>query len=259
MKYLQQIIIGLLIIFTSCNKATENNKQAENKHLQEISFITSDSITVFGDLYEINKKKSTILLFHQSGSNARGEYYPIIPELINEGYNVLAVDQRQGGQLYGGYNRTIAKFSLNNYSYCDASLDLEAALNFIIESGFSGNIILWGSSYSASLVIRLANQRQNDISGVLAFSPASGGPMKECRPDDFFETLKIPLLLLRPSKEMEIESVKNQFELAQQNNHQVYIAKYGIHGSSMLVESRVEHNVNNNWKVVKSFLKSFKE
>ena len=65
----------------------------------------------------------------------------------------------------------------------------------------------------------------DDVDGVLAFSPASGGPMKHCKPDEYFETLKVPLLLLRPLQELEIESVKNQFELAQKTNHQVYIEK----------------------------------
>lgn len=63
---------------------------------------------------------------------------------------------------------------------------------------------------------------------------------------------------MRPPKEMEIESVKAQYELAQQYQHQTYIAKFGTHGSSMLVKSRVEGDVEENWKVVNSFLDSLK-
>jgi len=252
---MKKILLTSFILFYILNSSAQTKKERETK---EIAFFTKDSLKIFGDLYKLNKTAPTILLFHQGGSNAKAEYNFIIPILIKEGFNILAIDQRQGGQVYGNYNRTVANIPNNNFDYCDAYLDLEGALNYIIESGFIGKKILWGSSYSGSLVIKLASQYQKDINGVLAFSPASGGPMKKCRPDEYFETLKIPLLLLRPSKEMEIESSKNQFILAQQHNHQVYIAKYGTHGSSMLVEERVGNNVDGNWEVVKSFLEYFK-
>ena len=170
----------------------------------------------------------------------------------------MAIDQRMGGQIYGSYNRTIANIPDNSfdndYTYCDAYNNLEGALDFVIESGISGKKILWGSSYSASLAIQLANNRPMDVDGILAFSPASGGPMQACQPDKYFNTLKVPLLLLRPPNEMENENTKKQFDLANSNNHQTYAAKFGIHGSSMLVEERVGQEVNETWKVVESFL-----
>ena len=251
------ILIGFL---NSCKQGEKEQEIILKKNeTKEIVFYTNDSIKIFGDLYELDKSSPIILLFHQGGSNAKGEYNLIIPNLVNDGFNVLAIDQRRGGQVYGSYNRTVANIETNNFDYCDAYSDLEGALNFVVASGFSGNKILWGSSYSGSLAVKLANEHQDSISGVLAFSPASGGPMKECRANDYFEALKIPLLLLRPQQEMEIESSKNQFQLAQENNHKIFIATHGMHGSSMLVEDRVEQNVDENWEVVKSFLKNFKK
>lgn len=227
---------------------------------KEIHFFTSDSIQIFGDLYELNKEGKTILLFHQGGSNARGEYTPIIPTLIQNGYNVLAIDQRSGGQYYGSYNRTLANIPTHiygdGYGYCDAYNNLEGALDYIIDTGFSGTKVLWGSSYSASLAIQLASKRQQDVDGVLAFSPASGGSMKDCLPDEYFETLKRPLLLLRPPSEMESEKSKVQFELAKKFGHQTNVPKSGVHGSSMLVENRVGADVQETWKVVVSFLQT---
>ena len=256
------IIFGLISVLIACQQnSKEVNKKDKSIRVKEITFYTSDSIRVFGDLYEIDKKAATILLFHQGGANAKGEYKTIIPELIKRHFNILAIDQRLGGQLYGKYNRTVADISYNdfsyNYTYCDVYADMEGALNFIIDLEFSKNIIVWGSSYSASLAIQLASKHQNEISGVLAFSPASRG-MQDCRPDEYFKTIQIPLLLLRPSKEMEIESARNQFSLAQQFSHQVYVAEYGTHGSSMLVEERVKNKVSENWKIVLSFLDKLK-
>lgn len=258
MRVLLTALIVLLLIFCGCKEETKKTISNEISDVQEISFYTPDSIKIIGDLFEQNKKENTILLFHQGGSNARGEYSSIIPELIELGFNVFAIDQRVGGQYYGSYNRTLANIHTNSfgdgYGYCDAYNNLESALDYIINAGFTGHKILWGSSYSASLAIQLANNRQNDVDGVLAFSPASGGSMKDCLPDEYFETLKLPLIILRPPNEMESEKSKLQFELAEKNNHQTYAAKNGVHGSSMLVKERVGTDVKETWNVVYSFL-----
>ena len=258
MKLNSLIILVTSLLLSSCQNEIKKEKVNSDKIDKEISFYTPDSIKIFGDLYELNKKESTILLFHQGGSNARGEYASIIPKLIDEGFNVLAIDQRVGGQYYGEYNRTLANIPTNSfgdgYGYCDAYNNLESALDYIIDSRFSGNKIIWGSSYSASLAIQLANNRQGDVNGVLAFSPASGGSMKACLPEKYFESIKQPMILLRPPNEMESESSKMQFELANKYNHQTYIPKYGVHGSSMLVKERVGNEVDETWNVVLTFL-----
>ncbi len=263
MRIISITVIGILLSLFSCKNGLKKKTSNEITNVKEISFYTPDSIKIFGDLYELDKKGKTILLFHQGGSNARGEYAPIIPILIEKGYNILAIDQRVGGQYYGNYNRTLANIPTNvfgdGYGYCDAYNNLESALNFIIDSGFSGDKIIWGSSYSASLSIQLANNRQSDINGVLAFSPASGGSMKDCLPDKYFETLKRPLIILRPPNEMENENSKLQFDLAHKYNHQTYVPKNGVHGSSMLVEERVGREVEDTWTVVLSFLKNIEK
>ncbi|WP_420399780.1 hypothetical protein [Flagellimonas sp.] len=261
MRNLSIACIGILLLLGSCKKEPKQEPISEPELSKEISFYTPDSIQIFGDLYELDKQGKTILLFHQGGSNARGEYAPIIPKLIEKGYNILAIDQRVGGQFYGSYNRTLANIPTNGfgdgYGYCDAYNNLESALDFVITSGFTGDKIVWGSSYSASLGIQLANSRQQDISAVLAFSPASGNSVKDCLPNEYFETIKIPLLLLRPPHEMERETSKLQSELANTHGHQTFVPQHGVHGSSMLVASRVGSNVDETWKVVLSFLDTY--
>ena len=76
----------------------------------EVQFNTDDGITVFGDLYASIEGKSApiILLFHQAGGDARGEYTGIAYRLLENGYNILAIDQRSGGNRFGGVNRTVA-------------------------------------------------------------------------------------------------------------------------------------------------------
>ena len=253
-------ILVLLVSLISCTtQKEEKNIQKNEKSSKEINFYTSDSIQIFGDLYEYDKDALTILLFHQGGSNGRAEYKTIIPRLIEKNYNVLLIDQRLGGQMFGGYNRTVSNigykdFSYNGYTYCDAYPDLESALKFIEKLGFKEKKVLWGSSYSATLAIRLASNEQEKISGVLAFSPATGGSVQQCKADQYFPNLKVPLLILRPPNEMKNENVQKQFNLAKQYNHRTYAAKFGTHGSSMLVSERVDGTIDENWDVVVSFL-----
>lgn len=251
--------VAIFYLLASCEQTpAEAPPAGEAKPDTEISFITSDSLTIFGDFFPISKEATTLLLFHQGGSNTRGEYGPIIPRLQKEGFNILTIDQRRGGQTYGRYNRTVARFDLNQYSYCDAMPDLEGALGYLDQQGYTGKKILWGSSYSAALVIRLGHEHSEEVSAVLAFSPASGGPMEGCNPNELFETLEVPLLVLRPGNEAQIESVQQQLAMAEEYGHQTYVAEQGVHGSSMLVEGRAKGGTEECWEVVMSFVKENK-
>ena len=139
---------------------------------------------------------------------------------------------------------------------CDAYLDLEATLRYAIDNGFIGSRVVWGSSYSASHVIRLATEHAEALNGALAFSPASGGPMAECHPNDRIPEVEIPLLALRPAAEMEIESAAAQLALFQDSGHQTFVSTPGTHGASMLNPDRVEGDVGPTWEVVSHFLRT---
>lgn len=220
-----------------------------------VTLETSDGVTVYGDWFATPNARASILLFHQGGSNAKGEYEPIVPALLAQNFSVLAIDQRRGGQTYGQYNRTVAK-DPQRTSYCAVTPDLEAAVDFVKGERPNNPMILWGSSYSAALILRLAAPRQDEFAGVLAFSPASGGPMADCQADPVLADLKIPILILRPANEAVLESVVAQSEIARDHGHTVYVADPGAHGSSMLVKERVGAEVSETWHTVNTFLDS---
>lgn len=245
-------VLSIILISLSCSQQLDKS----NMEVDEITFTTSDSVVVFAQLHVVDKSRASILLFHQGGSNGRGEYRDIVPKLVEDGYNVLAVDMRTGGQLYGSYNRTVAQFESKQWEYCDAYPDVEAALDYMIAQGFSGQIILWGSSFSAALVVQLGAKRPNDVAGVLAFSPASSGPMTSCNPNTHFSELEIPSLILRPKPEMEFDSSIAQFALADSLGIQTYVADQGVHGSSMLVDARISGDATETWNVVLGYLNS---
>jgi pimeloyl-ACP methyl ester carboxylesterase len=224
---------------------------------EEVTFVAADGIVVFADRYhppaESDRDGATIILFHQAGGDARGEYASIVPRLLQSGYDVLAVDQRAGGDRFGGVNRTVAELD-REYGYCEAYPDLEAALAWAVESGPSDRIAVWGSSYSAALVIRLAVDHPESVDAVLAFSPASGDPMEGCQPDGVLGDLGTPTMALRPDREMEIESVAAQALELERNGVVVVVSEGGVHGSSMLDPERASGDVEPTWQAVLEFL-----
>lgn len=225
----------------------------------EITFATDDGITVYGEIYraaDTPMSAPVILLFHQGGGDTRGEYSPLVSRLMDQGYNLLAIDQRRGGDRFGGVNRTLAGVGDTEYTYCDVYPDLEAALAFAAQYGFTGKTAVWGSSYSAALVFRLGVEHPEQIDAVLAFSAASGEPMNGCEPEPYSERITVPVLALRPVREMEVPYVPGQMKLFEEHGHQTYIADPGVHGSSMLNETRVGSSTEATWTVVLGFLKA---
>lgn len=224
---------------------------------RSFSFETTDGVTVYGEVYRadhVPMSAPLVLLFHQGASNGRAEYEPIAPTLLEHGYNAISIDQRRGGERFGGTNRTLAGVGATEFSYCEVYPDLEGTLEFAAEYGFTGGIAAWGSSYSAALILKLGVDHPDDIDAVLAFSPASGEPMEGCMPHQFSEQITQPLLALRPIGEMDVPYVPGQMRMFEEHGHQTYVADPGVHGSSMLNEARVEASTADTWKVVLDFL-----
>jgi len=221
----------------------------------EVRFAAADGVEVYGDLHRADAGADAplIILFHQAGGSARGEYGPIIPRLVSAGYHVLAIDQRSGGDRFKLPNRTAAGVE-GEVGYCDAYPDLEAALVFAATTDLSGPRVIWGSSYSAGLVFKLAAEHPEDVAAVLGFSPASGEPMAGCDPGDSLAGLKAPTLALRPIQEAEIEAIQAQTEAFKGAGVEVYVSDPGSHGSSMLVPERAGGDTEATWGVVLAFL-----
>ncbi len=240
-------LVGLMIFSTVW--AQDSDRSFE--------IVTEDGVTVYGELYEPEnvKRPPVIMAFHQGGGDARGEYTPIIPRLLSEGYAVVTVDARRGGDRFEGENRTLAGVGDTDYSYCNVLPDLEATLNYTRQQGL-GRIIAWGSSYSATLVMHLAVKYPNDIDRVISFSPAAGEPMEGCQPREAASQLSSPALMIRPEREMELGNVAADMEAFRGMGHQTYVSESNSHGSSVLVEQRAGISPEATWTRVLEFLKA---
>jgi len=224
---------------------------------RSVTMTAADGITVYGEVYTasgVPKTAPLILLFHQGASNSRSEYEPLVPRLLDAGYNLVAIDQRRGGERFGGLNRTLAGAGDTEYSYCDVLPDLEAALRFAREEGFTGPTAAWGSSYSAALIFQLAVDHPDEIDVLVAFSAASGEPMEGCMPESVSGQVSQPVLALRPIRELQVPYVPGQIETFEEQGHRTYVADPGVHGSSMLNEARVGASTDETWQVVLGFL-----
>jgi len=137
---------------------------------QTVTFESSDGLKVTADLYLQDKSYPYIILYHQADFS-RGEYLETAPRLLKLGYNCLAVDLRSGKEVNFVQNVTATNAREKNLptGYLDAEKDMLAAIAYVKK--LSGQkIVLFGSSYSASLSLKIAKNNPL-IKAVVAFSP----------------------------------------------------------------------------------------
>lgn len=175
---------------------------------QTVTFLSKDGLTITADLFVADINKPYILLLHQAGYS-RGEYREIAPRLTKLGYNCLAIDQRSGYEVNYIKNETakLAKEKGLPVEYLDALQDVEAALDYI-KSKTDLPIVIWGSSYSASLAL-IETAKNLRIKAAVVFSPG-----EYFGQDDFIKSkiskISVPILLL--SSKDECDTVKELVE-----------------------------------------------
>ena len=142
--------------------------------VRQVEFPSEDKLKVTADLYfDGQTERPFVLLFHQARSS-RGEYGEIAPLLQARSINSMAVDLRSGRSARGVRNETAARAAAASMAtgYLHAEPDMRASVRYVRSLGVS-RILLWGSSYSASLAIKLAGEANLPlaVAGVIAFSP----------------------------------------------------------------------------------------
>ena len=225
---------------------------------EKLTFESSDGLSVNADLYQTHPNSAPmIILFHQAGWS-RGEYREIAPKLNQRGFNCIAVDQRSGNQVNDISNETFknARQAMKPTQYLDALQDMEAAIKLAGEKFAQGKLLIWGSSYSAALVLKLTGDGA-DVDGVLAFSP--GEYFKSFgKPSDFISSsaknINVPVFIT--SARSEKKSWQSIYEAISFDQKKFFVPETsGNHGSRALWEKSHDHKAY--WEEVDKFLSQF--
>jgi len=228
----------------------------QNIAQEKIVFESSDGLKVTADLYVTNPENSPfIILFHQARWS-RGEYQEIAPKLSKLGYNSMAVDQRSGGEVNGVINETHQRAVKQNLptEYTDAEPDMNSAIDYVkTKFGKASKLIIWGSSYSSALVLKIAGERK-DIDGSLSFAP---GEYFSNKGKDY--VTKNAINITKPAFITSAKNEKNNWwdiynKIPSTQKSYFLPNESGQHGSRELWEKFPEHK--SYWKAVTEFLKT---
>jgi dienelactone hydrolase len=193
-----------------------------------------------------------ICLFHQAGFS-RGEYLEIAPRLVEMGYNCMAVDLRSGRGVNGVVNETArrAESAKKGTDYDHALPDIVASLQYAREHFAEGPLIAWGSSYSASLVLKASAENEGLVDGTLSFAPNDMAVWARDWLVDTAETVKHPVFFTSARREQ--SKWKRLREAYPEDQATAFIPKSsGRHGSRALWKEQSDSEAY--WEAVQDFL-----
>jgi dienelactone hydrolase len=254
MRLRQVLVLGALIA-SGCHAAPKAEAPckgpacaAKSEAVQPLQLTASDGVKVRASLYEAAKPKALILLFHQAGSS-KDEYATIAPRLREAGYSALAIDQRAGDGLFGK-NETAAALG-RKADYLEARPDLQTALDWAHTQKLP--IILWGSSYSSSLIFPLAASDPQGIVALLSFSPGEYFDSDKQMVRRAAAKVTVPVFIASTREEL-ADADPIMAALPKSANNVRFIPEHGVHGSSTLIASRNPDGADANWAAVLNFL-----
>ncbi|MCW3103625.1 MAG: hypothetical protein JWO09_2065 [Bacteroidetes bacterium] len=218
---------------------------------ETITFPSKDGLTITADEYIINDTLPYMILCHQAGFS-RGEYLNTATRFQKFGYNCLAIDARSGKEVNGIKNETaaLAEKKKKGVSYLDAEQDILAAIDYIYKKT-NKKVILVGSSYSASLVLKIATTNDK-VKAVLAFSPGEYFGDK-LNLKQAIKALDKPVFVTSSQAEA-AEVAALMKEVRSQNKTQFTPSNTGDHGSKALWKE-TNPNYHEYWMALLMFMR----
>ncbi len=256
-KVFSSFLFSVAIFAGLCSSAF-----AQDEGFKTITFASSDGVEITADLYVAHKDKSApfILLCHQAGWS-RGEYREIAPSLNDLGFNCMAIDQRSGNKVNGVDNQTfkVAKDAGKETTFLDAEQDIIAALKHAGKNFSDDKLLLWGSSYSAALALRIGGEHTDLVDGVLAFAPGEYF-VRMGKPKDWIASsakkIKVPVFIT--SAKSERGAWSSIYDAIESDSKTKFLpATKGNHGSRALYEKFDDSAAY--WAVLNKFLGQFSE
>lgn len=255
------LVMALAMSMSAYAQNKPLTEQKPEEVYESLTFKSEDGLEITGELYfkVEGDKVPMIVLCHQAGWS-RGEYREIGPVLNKLGFHCLAIDQRSGGSVNDVDNETVkrAKAAGKETGFPDAEQDMIAALKLARKESPGSKVILWGSSYSSALALRIAGEHPELVDGVMSFAPGEYFE-RFGKPKDWItqsaKKIKVPAF---------ITSAKNEVPKWQG----IYDAIPGDKKSSFVPETKGNHGSRALWKKfddnegywtsVKKFLGQFK-
>ncbi len=261
MKKLTLIVLSLGLFLVSCQQKAqkaEASVKIEKKagYPKILEFPSIDSLSITAHLYQIDDTSPFILLCHQARFN-KFEYAGTAERLNKMGFNCMAIDQRSGGPIGNTQNETYlrAVAADKGTDYLDAEVDIVAAINYI-KANFSDKVILWGSSYSSTLALYLAIEKE-EVSAVISFSPGNYMADEKGSLSEMLNDFKKPMFVT--SSNYEAKSITALLKKHKLGNKQTHFIPEGPghHGSRALWKN--QQGGEEYWTVITAFLNSIKE
>ena len=227
---------------------------------ETISFASDDQLEVSADLYIAHPDTAPlIVLFHQARWS-RGEYLEIAPKLNALGFNCIAVDQRSGNTVNNVDNLTAQRATAAGKptDFKAALPDMMAAIAYAKTHHAKGKLILWGSSYSSALVLKIAGDHPQIADAALAFAPGEYFGQKGYIASSA-SNITMPVFITSAKSEKDnwwpiYQSIPDN---KQADNKRYFLPESaGNHGSRALWEQFEDSSQY--WTAVESFLKAVK-
>lgn len=221
-----------------------------------------DNIKITADVYapHADKKTPFIVLCHQAGWS-RGEYREIAPKLNEMGFNCIAIDQRSGRAVNKVTNETNKRATAAKKAtgFVDAEQDMIATLQHVRKHHADGKVLLWGSSYSSALALRIAGDQPKLVDGVLAFAPGEYFTRFGKSKDWVSQSAKkIQCPAFITSAKNEHSNWKSIYASIPTKSKAMFLPRTtGKHGSSALWKTTPDSN--SYWDAVTPFLKQFQK
>ncbi len=200
-----------------------------------VTFTAADGLEVRGVRYQADSGAPVIVLCHQARFN-NYEYAEIAPKLVAMGFTCLAIDQRSGDAMGTHTNATAtnAKAKGLETGYQTSLPDIRAAVDYA--AALTGNpVILWGSSYSATLVMQVAME-SDKVRAAVGFSPILKFDSGDSAADIFAKYQGKPIFITSTEKEG-APIAKGLKHLGDDVLYQYYPETKGTHGSKALWSS----------------------
>lgn len=242
MKVFKKVSILVFILFYQVANAQFDEKfYFPKKDWKEVkvpfieSFIPVENDTIHSVFFKpANKVKATVLFFHGAGGNISTYTYMIKP-LIENGYQVYAVDFR-------GYGKSTGK-----PTHVNVKQDAEVFFQRVQHSSATKNtkLIVYGASLGCQIATYIANKHQKEINGLILDGgfASFADVAKIYAPKEAHTYIDMALGKMYPSKE-EIKEITN-------------VPKLIIHGkvdkSIPIAQSKI---VYENAKAPKTFFES---